>query len=596
MQLHIHRRKGPAPVAFDARPGAMREWVDELPVANIGETSRRIYGALVVLNTQELDAGQRFEALELLRPTVFYVLEAMKKHFIGQSFPMPEKAQKVARLSQELLRELGDGYKLLIMEQARDDASRRSRHLATWLHRALRCLGHQLLKSYQIYAPCPRGVWADLHQIYRYGERHKLQGMRIDDPYNLVPGNISLADAYKQLLLLALACPYRMRHGEVAQVYARLEHWATHSKLTTMANGPASALFVVHLSQDDPPTYRMLHDSAAADSDCRLLDTAGLADDVRAALSECQAQSGGRALNERALKRLMLSWGVMPKRRFSRTQNDAKVSVAMGLSATHYFVSGESVFNPGGDRGEPMGDNHHARSHFSAAPIGSEQGRTPELWELEPAAARETGQSIRSAPRTAPIPDLQLPEPRGLQAAYHFHEWHMVNVSAGGYCLLWENTEAARAQVGELVGIQEHDDPDSFHWRLGVIRWLKASQGLELGVQMLSPGAIAVGARPYPARTPGQQFMRGLLLPEIPSIGQPATLILPSPPFRAGDTALVNSNGRELKTRLTKVVENTGAFAQFHFAPFQDRQGGPGPSDELSGADESDFEELWDSI
>jgi len=46
------------------------------------------------------------------------------------------------------------------------------------------------------------------------------------------------------------------------------------------------------------------------------------------------------------LRQLMLVWGVMPKRRYSRARYHSQIIVSMGLSSFHYFVSGEFAFNP----------------------------------------------------------------------------------------------------------------------------------------------------------------------------------------------------------------------------------------------------------
>jgi hypothetical protein len=186
----------------------------------------------------------------------------------------------------------------------------------------------------------------------------------------------------------------------------------------------------------------------------------------------------------------------------------------------------------------------------------------------------------------------------GINTNHYAQGWKMVNVSAGGYCLLWDNPETTRAQVGELLGIREESDPDTFHWRLGVIRWLKFAEkrGLELGVQMLSPGAVGIAARPErKTHTKNKNYTRGLLLPEIAPIQQRATLLLPSPPFKIGDTAVANCHGKDVRVKLTKLVENTGSFAQFQFEPLgeieQQKRQSP-----LTTRKPRDFDDIWDLL
>lgn len=594
MQLHIQQRKPRENSSFDANPAAVARWVETLPVVNIGETARRLYEALGDLGQQDLSPAQRFKALELLRPQVFYVLDALKKHIVGQSFPLGDKARKVARLARELLRELGDGYKILVLEEVAGRGRRDTRTLTISLHRAMHCLAQLLLKAYQAYAPHPEGVWSDIHQLYRYSEAQELHRtpVQVEVPEGALPSSIETL--YKQILLLALACPYRMRHGEAEEVQARLERWAEHSRLSPMAlPGQHPGLFMSHLASDEPPIYRSLRHGGENDVLCRALDTTELAEDIRAALSTLPEEQPIPTPLQHTLRRLMLAWGVMPKRRFSRSQHSARVSVAMGLATTHYFVSGEAAFSPAAGN---LGDaGYQEPPRFQAEPVSSERGRAPDAWELEPVPQHQ------DTPLQTPRPH-RVEIPTGLDVTaepdFQSHDWHMINVSAGGYCLLWDRQENSRAQVGELVGIRELDDPDLFHWRLGVVRWMKSNTGLELGVQMLSPGAVAVGARPYPAISQNPQFSRALLLPEIHALQQPATLLLSAPPFRVGGSAIINSHGREVKVKLHKMVENTGSFAQFQFVTLEETERATkNPFQEEEGpVTASDLDEVWELL
>jgi hypothetical protein len=297
----------------------------------------------------------------------------------------------------------------------------------------------------------------------------------------------------------------------------------------------------------------------------------------------------------------MLAWGVMPKQRFSRVKEHSQIIAATGLSSIHYFVSGEVAFNDAAvapnchsDLGVGAAVPHFQdHAHFEAEAPGDEAGKLPDVWEMnyhiegealpsstERAVARAAAGGVRIDPNHAA------------------QSWKMVNVSAGGYCLLWDNPETTRAQVGELLGIREESDPDTFHWRLGVIRWLKVAdkRGLELGVQMLSPGAVAVAARAdRKTRTKNEGYARGLLLPEIASIQQRSTLLLPSPPFRVGDTAIVNCHGKDVRVKLTKLVENTGSFAQFQFESLGEIQQVTGNKPSRTPKPK-DFDDIWELL
>lgn len=584
MDQRTPARRAPTTDSFDSRPAQVEKWIAALPLTNLGETGRRLYGVLTETNQTDLPAEQRLAMLERLRAPWRTVAEAMKKHFVGQPLPLADKNRQIAELAQALTRQMALGYRIA----AEDSGSRRSRFGdrrtgAIAIHRALGCLGTVLLRAYQAYAPYPAGVWGEIHALYRDAEADGSAATVIRDPDHPELES-TIEDSYKRSLLLALACPYRLRPGEVEQLHAWLADWCRHATLERLAEPRnPTGRFVVDFQSDAPPVYLVLHAAEYRDDTCRLLNTTHLADVVRDHLGHLrrEAQTAGQA-NERVLQRLMLAWGVMPKRRFSRRQRHSTAVVAMGLSAAHYFIGGEAAFAGDADRSL---FNNPARfdAREAAAPLSRdvwELGGARPLHEHHAGAAAEQYIDFEPPPRKASPP---APAATPGAPAFRTHDWKMVNVSAAGYRLLWDSTASSQARVGELLGLRESSDPDGFHLGIGVVRWMKvAEEGLELGVEMLSPGAVAVGTR----KRAGGEYTRSLLLPAIQTLGQPATLLTAALPYRVGDHLLVNSHGEELRVELTKLVENTGVFAQFQFRPLHDAA-------EASASCRGDLEALW---
>jgi hypothetical protein len=572
MQLNVPNRTTPKNNSFDSKPASVKTWISELPMANIGETTRLLFEALTDLNKQDIPASQRFKAMEMLRKPILHVTGHMKKHYVGQSMPLAPQNLKIAHLSREISYAQAIGYKILVMEQIAGVGRKDKKLLVTAMHRAVKHLGSVLLKSYQVYETYPDSVWLEIHSLYRYAESNRLHNTKVtDDLTKNIP--LTISGAYKQLLMLALACPYRMRHTEVEAVYTALAEWADTCELKPVYKAGGEVMFATNLDADQPPSYLVLRDANENRNTCRILGTRRLAELLRNQLSEKRegdARNINKPLGKDMIRRLMLAWGVMPKRRYSRVRDHSQVVAAMGLSSIHYFVSGEAAFNNDGaasqecatDLGINAAPPLTETARFDARSVSEDTGKLPDVWEMNYTLEGDEPPSSTEAAVARAAAGMQI------DTSHQTHNWKMVNVSAGGYCLLWDNPETTRAQVGELLGIREQSDPDTFHWRLGVVRWLKSveKRGLELGVQMLSPGAVGVAARmDRKSHSNTEDFTRGLLLPEIASIQQRATLLLPSPPFKLTDTAIVNCQGRDVRVRLTKLVENTGSFAQFQF-------------------------------
>ncbi len=616
MQLSVPNRTRPKNGSFDSKPASVKNWIEHLPMANVGETTKLLYKALNDLNHQDIPPQQRFKALELMQQPVRFVTDHMKKHIIGKPLPPAMKNLKIAHLSREITHTLATGYKVLVMEQIAGVGRKDKKLLLTAIHRSIKLLGLVLLKAYQVYEPYPASVWLEIHSLYRYAEGNDLHHGKIMDAVAASQHNSTVTDIYKQVLLLALSCPYRLRHGEAEAIYNALEDWAGYSDLKTLDERP-NALFAVNLDADEPPSYLVLRDTSENCRTTRTLETGRLAERIRKAMGESREARTTR-IKRATLRRLMLVWGVMPKRRYSRVKDHSQVVVSMGLSSIHYFVSGEAAFNPAAVHNEcptelvpgtELAPHIEKPARFNARNLQGETTDQPDIWEMSYRMKGDPSSSMRKFDVTkyqiegkTPVSTLETAIARTasgihINPSHQTQNWKMVNISAGGYCLLWDNLETTRAQVGELLGIREESDPDTFHWRLGVIRWLKFADkhGLELGVQMLSPGAVAIAGRPDRKTAKNDDFTRGLLLPEIATLQQCATLLLPSPPFRVGDTAIINCHGKNVRVELTKLVENTGSFAQFQFTargevklPGEKKPAGKPPG--------SDFDDVWELL
>ncbi|MGD2073347.1 MAG: hypothetical protein PVI91_12825 [Gammaproteobacteria bacterium] len=561
MHLSVPSRTAPGSGSFDSRPAAVQTWIDHLPMGEVGHSSRLLFEALTELNQQDIPARQRFRALEMLREPVRFVTDRLQTHFVSRPLPLAPRNLLVAQLSREITHLMATGYKILVTEQLAGIGRGDGELLITAIHRATRLLSAVLLKAYQVYEPYPDCVWLEIHSLYRFAEENALHRTEVTDGWLKRARASTVADAYKQILLLALACPYRLRQDEAAHIYEALEQWAPRLQLRPVEE-TCDALFVSDLDSDQPPTYLVLSQAGANRHSCRALDATPLADQLR----NLAGRRGGAAgpglgdVHTQTLRRLMLAWGVMPKRRYTRVQGSSEVMVTIGLSSIHYFVSGEVAFNA---KAEPaQGCPEHSRS--TGAP---EPGRRPRN-EPRENRARRGGARRASAVGSSVAGETVFPGAR-IDTRHSARSWKMVDVSAGGYRLLWDNPEATNARVGELLGIREPSDPDSFHWRLGVIRWLKSSgkPGIQLGVEMLSPGAVAIAARPETGKATDTHDTRGLLLPHIDGIEGQATLLLASSPFKPGSTVVAECQGKRIRVRLTKLIENTGRFAQFQFLP-----------------------------
>jgi hypothetical protein len=611
LSLGVPERQKPDRNSFSISPRKVEHWLDTLPKANLGETARLVYKALIETNQLDLSSQDRLRFLESMRETVQYITDSMRKHFFGITYPLPEKNLKIAAATREIFAAMATGYKIAIEDTCNNSVLFQDKKQLTLLvHRAISYTGRVLLNAYQIYAPYPPGHWQNLHKLYQFAESRKILKLSIHDFLNFYVEKSTITDEYKRSLLLWLAAPYHLRQGEVTKVFNTLERWVRHVDIliTDQPQHPEQdGQFGIRFNEDEPP-YAFLHSTRwCRENNCRVLNTdrltARLEQDIQDSKEVVNTtltgiDMGRPDLSHDLLCRLMVSWGINAKRTFPRTSKREEVQVAVGLSVIHQSLTQDRQ----NTSQEETGFEH--RAEYASSMIASVNQETrPDVWNMI-YPTEEQARLTNIVTEELTLADDSKPEPifpsskqiNAATAPAQLDHWVIMNESASGYCLEYADHSNTLAQVGELVGIRRRLSNSSWKWGIGVIRWMKfsANRHLQLGVQMLNPDAAAIGMRTNINTDDRQaELQRTLLLPEIPAIKQPSTLITGPAPWRVGNKLVLNILGRDIRVELTRLVQNTGLFAQFQFGFMDDNKVKASQEDTQN---DQDFGQVWSSI
>ncbi|MBT8118016.1 MAG: hypothetical protein KJO66_09295, partial [Gammaproteobacteria bacterium] len=340
MDLDLPQRKKPDLNSTVTRPDVLRDWVERLPLLNTEKTRQLLVDALERINRLDMSPDDRNESLEILTTSVMCVVDALKKEFLGKPMPLDEKHTRQAEQALDLCNRMATGYRIMADDLGQDEAQ--NRQLGIAIHRSLRYLSEILLGHYQIYRQYPEGLWRSIHALYALAEECGINRLSITDTTLPTTESSNIETIYKQILLLSLACPYRLRQKEIHFAYNALIDWASFCRLSQPGTRMETGLFSVNIHSDDPPAYRNLH--TVEDSDIhhsRILDASAIAHRLRAALeNESRNQTGFG--NRDTLQQLILAWGAMPKRRFPRhrSTDTLPVKLVVGLNTIHRLVSG----------------------------------------------------------------------------------------------------------------------------------------------------------------------------------------------------------------------------------------------------------------
>ena len=627
--LRIPEQQDAGLSGFDSRPSHIEQWINGLPRADIGEMARLVFNGLHELNRVKVADADRYLIAEMFREPVHFLAMTLKKHYIGLPFPLARKKQRVALLARELQAEMAIAYKIIIESKlARLGARLDNKILSESVHRAIYYLSQVLLRCYQIYIPPPRNVWREIHRLYLYAQETNLLDNVVKNQIGEHSFDSTIDGLYKQVVLLALAGPYRLRQSEIETIHTMLAEWEDYADVHEITDPEQqTGMCSLSLNGDDPPGYLTL----CSDLDinfCRVLDTAPLIEVLgQHIVSGIPLQAPGalgktNKLSVELLRRLVLAWGGMAKRNFSRSTKNSNILVTLGLGAIHYFIHDAlqqdaqdhllHAFNPSPSPGTPQ---QTPALSLDLVPLEGVQGNgtigTPAY-----AKSRIPGKPVFGVNHVTnnkndpwnPLFALQPPhdgrkpgmvDSGAAQVHYDFHACTTVNESAGGFCLVWLPVEGSSnaglsALVGELIGMQEIDELNKSRWSIGVVRWMKSRDGkqLELGIQKLAPYAIAAVVRQE--RTGKiREFQRALVLPELKNDKLPVTLITPNL-YDAGHTLALGINNDKKTIQITKVMETTGAFAHYQFKDSKkpERTRTPENEDEPKW----NFDTIWPSL
>lgn len=511
----------------ETRPLFVEEWVAGLPYAHPEAVGRELLAKLSLLNREPLKAGARKDLLELYIKPYRYLLDSRDIIHANLSVAAFERNRAAVEMIRKVAVEIGFGYKLALRDSMPGPGSKPGKLLGPLLQRTVGFLAQVLMHSYHEYLPTPRNVWKELHELFVLARNYHLTEAALANqaaPEDMLD---SLEDIYKRILLTGLADPYHLSYGEVWEVYQTIDGWTREVRISS--NPPAGnrpGFFVIDPNVDARPQAFLL--APEAHSPVSLyLDANILMQRVQERISELHRftnatyeQSSG-ALKRSSialLRRMARNWGLPPKRHGPRVLGRGQLHLVSGISALHYFLSGETL-----------------------APMASAQCEQPGTGGIEVDGYTEE-----------------------TKAAYAREEWKLINEGPNGIGILRPRRPEHLIRVGEAVGIQMAGQVEPrTGWVVGVVRWLVVRQTGEYlaGVQLLGQGPIGVTVQ---AETRPQGPRAALLFPDSRD-GRQATVIAPSGTYMDKQDIVVETAQGTMTGRAETLLEANTGFDYFRF-------------------------------
>lgn len=531
----------------------LEQWAAQLPIGNLTLASNQFLDKLRTLNRSEYSSKERLQLHNCLRPVLGDLLHALRQPLRQASIPLDRKQHYLTDLTQQLLEEMANGYKLIVLELAMGNTRRETNQMliqeAAYL--ATLYLSQRLIEAYSLYTAEPARVWADLNQLYLYAETQQFHTRAVDDPFPDTPLAVhaTLDHAYKRILLLALAEPYHLMQYEAADMYRIIAGFVDGCTIEPFGQLVTNNDFIVDLDADRGPYFAAL-DNAATPAIPRLIDIRAVRSQLDTHLqrllrsnlynAELEAVSLVERQQRDMLLRLADAWNASLQRKAQRFKLKAQVELTAGLNASHYFISRGARF-------------------------------TPEIDALRLAQGFDSIDDSKHTVFASAYRDALQKDRRHNLQRYQINPWWQSNISPIGIALNAEDADQQLdARVGELV-IYRFNGKQRRRWQAGVIRWLRTSYAedntctINIGIMNLARGAVPVGIKAIKGLGSGTDYFRAILIPRQVSLHQTRSLIAPALMYDVGSVLVMNLKQRLSHVRLTRVLLSTSLFSQFEF-------------------------------
>ena len=588
----------------ESKPAKVAEWVEQLPLANLGQTSKKLYLALPEISRLRIHPRDRFAMLEALRPSVENNINGLAQHFFNHSIILQQKELKIASLAQTLQKHIAIGYKQVVKQYSDlENLNKKDNSiiLPTAIERSITASGMMLLHCFQLYVPVPQLLWFELHQLYLFADKENLLDTSVQNSENKCRQNITLLDAYLRTVLMGTIKPNQLSQIDLKQAFQALENWAG---LCTLNHSSQDTLFVIQLADDKPPIYTTQSKDISKKSN-QHLNTRQLADHLQQAIQNPEHSTMNPAVpadvSHRLIEHLITTWSIQPKRSSDRSKSNDHLTICAGLKDSHYLISDNIPFDLFIQQKDIISKK---KSLFEPLDIYTDViVKKDGIWEDSfdarksttcadiPYSTSDIENKIRKFVKT------QEKENRR-EESHHDYEVRIINTSPEGFCLELDKAAPQQVRTGEIISIQEKEGLD---WSVGIVRWIRqvGGQRSQIGIELLSPTAIPYAAARIVKKGNDSVYTRVLVLPEIKQINQPATLITPQMSFKQGQKLKLNQHGSEQIIFLSKKILTTSSVSQFEFR-LLDNATNLSNSETIHSVDsykgDDNFDSIWDKL
>ena len=493
--------------APNSKPGSLfftdartcKEWLKSIPLTNIPQAQQNILDALRILNrSPDFVPLERLTCMELMRDKVAFLLTEQRSRYAGKTVPLSHGDNAAWLISRTLLTEMESGYRRCWSDAASEDSPLVA-HAALIIQRIMRYIGLQMLIAGFIYRRFDPALWMRMHLQWMEAESRGLVAKRVKDSIGSIDGYSTVQQAFTAVLLGQAANIYELTPRQIDFVDAVLKRFGHKIEMARESPpNPQGLQCAVDLLANTGCTFQAQIEPAEHVRFLQLEDFSKslrrrikkLADGDDPASMDLPADWGAPEARDQ-LARLHKLWCEGTATRSPATiPDDKEAQLTFGISATHFFMSGDLFEQPDVKR---------------------------ELTRQEMNDITMFGKVSESTIRS-----------RYAEFNYGTETWGIVDESRGFLRMLRPANSSHGVAIGKLVGIKIGKQ-EGFY--LGVVRELSEElDGAIYATLAMLPGMPeATSVRSADNRNrKGGNYLPGFRLPPMDALRIPETLVVPA--------------------------------------------------------------------
>jgi hypothetical protein len=520
--------------------------ITSLPLTKTAQVHTTLTALLKGMFASPPPAVSYLQVLELARAPLAFVQDELSARYAQRSLvPGSSDEETLAKVA-ELWRLMAQAYAQVA--SLGGDSSDIQNRLALICHRCVHYAGRRITEYYRARREAPKGLWSELYGYYSSAEEWQIAGIPVAEPLSEYIQSHTCSQALAAVLLVDLGNPYGRSARELEWLTRWGQRFSVFADVKPVDEQCEGQLYAVDLNQDRGPRPLELLERTP---EVRRLDASRLADEMHRVAAQLKAgvQPAELGLGEKAFEpaagKLLVSlfrpWCLAATpRRFQRRKAQGQAEICFGFEPIHYFIGGVEFVQPAKVR-------MFSRSEF------------------------ETIVTFRH--QVDPRERLHV---KTTQIEYDTEKWEVLDQSVNGF-RAQRTGKGERLEHAQLVGFRP---PDGEAFMICEVSWLMYLRDgtLQVGLHVLPGSPMAVAVRPSGAAVShSERYVRAFLLPELPALKEPASLVLPKGWYQPERVLDIHTD-RSHEVRLEEILTQGWDFERVRFEPlYQAEQVEPVP-------------------